>query len=96
MAVTLKRFTLPLTLLVLAALLIAGFAFMRWKPVDVTVVGPEKDVPVEVFGLGTVEARTISQLGFEVSGTLVTLAADILGRDYHGLLGADPQIDRRS
>ena len=76
MAVKPRKFALPLALLVLAAVLIAGFAFMRLRPVEVRLAEAERDVPIEVFGLGTVEARTISQLGFEVSGTLVSLPAD--------------------
>jgi HlyD family secretion protein len=35
-----------------------------------------KDVPIQVFGLGTVEAQTISRIGFETAGTLVELRAD--------------------
>lgn len=96
MAVTLRRYALPLTLLVLAAVLIAGFAFMRLKPIDVTVIGPEQDVPVEVFGLGTVEARTISQLGFEVSGTLVALEADFGDKVVKGQVLAELQSSEQS
>lgn len=33
-------------------------------------------MPVRVFGLGTVEARILSEVGFEVGGTLVELNAD--------------------
>ena len=37
----------------------------------------ERDVLVQVFGLGTVEARVQSKIGFKVSGVLVDLTADI-------------------
>ena len=37
----------------------------------------ERDVPVQVFGLGTVEARVQSKIGFKVSGVLLDLAADV-------------------
>jgi HlyD family secretion protein len=33
-------------------------------------------VPIQVFGLGTVEAQTIARIGFETAGTLVELCAD--------------------
>jgi HlyD family secretion protein len=36
----------------------------------------EKDVPIQVFGLGTVEAQIVSRIGFETAGTLVELHAD--------------------
>jgi HlyD family secretion protein len=31
----------------------------------------ERDVPVEVLGLGTVEVRVTSKVGFKISGVLV-------------------------
>jgi HlyD family secretion protein len=46
------------------------------KPVEVQVVRTENDVPIQVFGLGTVEAQIVSQVGFEAAGTLVELHAD--------------------
>jgi HlyD family secretion protein len=33
-------------------------------------------VPIQVFGLGTVEAQTLSKIGFETAGVLVELKAD--------------------
>jgi HlyD family secretion protein len=42
--------------------------------VEVAVV--ETNLPVRVFGLGTVEARVLSKIGFEVSATLAELKAD--------------------
>ncbi len=74
---TLKRtIALAIALIVVAA---AGFgvwsAFLR--PVRVTVAGVARDVPVQVFGLGTVEARVASKIGFKVSGVLVDLRADV-------------------
>ena len=33
-------------------------------------------MPIQVFGLGTVEAQTVSRIGFETAGTLVELHAD--------------------
>jgi HlyD family secretion protein len=47
------------------------------RPVTVQIMGPQPDVPVQVYGLGTVEARVASQVGFKVSGVLVDLRADV-------------------
>jgi HlyD family secretion protein len=59
----------------LAALAAAGF-FLYMRPLTVEVVQLEEDVPIQVYGLGTVEARIVSDLGFEVGNTLVELDAD--------------------
>jgi HlyD family secretion protein len=66
----------------LFAALIAVFASagaVAWElfPVNVLVSQVERDVPVQVFGLGTVEARVTSKVGFKVSGVLVELGADV-------------------
>ena len=61
--------------LVIAAGAIAWTLFFR--PIDVRVSQPEHDVLVQVFGLGTVEARVTSKIGFKVSGVLVELHADV-------------------
>lgn len=64
---------LPLLLLGAAA----GFAYQRnWQPLDVAVAPFRQDVPVTVFGLGAIEAQVLARVGFEVSGTLVEVAAD--------------------
>ena len=47
------------------------------RPVSVQVSQVERDVPIEVFGLGTVEARVTSKVGFKVSGVLLDLRADV-------------------
>ncbi len=72
-----KRLLRPLFLLALfggagAAL----FHFLSTWPLRVEVVQPSESVTVEVFGLGTVEARVLSQVGFELGGTLAELFAD--------------------
>jgi HlyD family secretion protein len=46
------------------------------RPLPVEVARPAHDVQVKVFGLGTVEARILSRIGFEVGGALVELDAD--------------------
>jgi HlyD family secretion protein len=60
-----------------AAVLVGGaVAYLRFAPLRLEVARVESDVPIEVFGLGTVEARVLSRVGFEVGGTLAALAAD--------------------
>ena len=68
-------------LLLLPILALAGaagtLAYARiWRPLPVQVAGFEQDVPVRVFGLGTVEAQILSRVAFEVSGTLAAVSAD--------------------
>jgi len=49
---------------------------MRYQPLSLAVARAEERVPVEVFGLGTVEAQVVARVGFKQAGTLVELAAD--------------------
>lgn len=63
-------------LIALVATAAALLWFVRSRPVTVTVAVVERDVPVQVFGLGTVEARVLSSIGFEVGAALVELNAD--------------------
>ncbi|WP_374449668.1 efflux RND transporter periplasmic adaptor subunit [Stella sp.] len=71
------RIRIALTAAILAA---GGIAAAWWyatqRPLDVPVAAFEEDVPVTVFGLGAVEARVLSRVGFEVPGTLVAVLAD--------------------
>ena len=60
----------------------AWAAFLR--PVTVKVAQAARDVPVQVFGLGTVEARVSSKVGFKVAGVLVDLRADVEFVVRHG------------
>ena len=72
--------SLPSKPLIFAALAAAaaliGFTLVGGRPV--TVYGAEAiaEVPVRVFGLGTVEARVVSKVGFEVGAAIVELNAD--------------------
>lgn len=59
---------------VLAVAVAAFFAASR--PVQVSVAQIETNVPIQIFGLGTVEAQTLSKIGFETAGTLIELKAD--------------------
>ncbi|MEO3429259.1 efflux RND transporter periplasmic adaptor subunit [Pelagibius sp. CAU 1746] len=65
-----------MALLVLAALGLAVFLFVYLRPLQVEVSLPAENVPVEVFGLGTVEARILSKVGFETGAALAALNAD--------------------
>lgn len=70
------------TLRAVALLLLLGAAgfglaqFLRNRPLTVDVAQIARDVPIRVFGLGTVEARVMSKLGFEVGATLTELRVD--------------------
>jgi HlyD family secretion protein len=63
-------------LLALAAVGTGVFLFVTMRPLSVEVVRPVESTPVDVFGLGAVEARIISKIGFEVGAALVAVNAD--------------------
>ena len=77
--------------------LIGGAAFGGWslllRPISVQVARSERDVAVQVFGLGTVEARVQSKIGFKVSGVLADLEADVGERVAKGVVLA--RLDSR-
>lgn len=60
----------------IVAVIIAGVWFVRSRPITVSVAAVEQNVAIQVFGLGTVEARVLSSIGFEVGAALVELNAD--------------------
>ena len=62
--------------LALGAVVTAVIVFLNMRPVSVTLVRAEQNVTVRVFGLGTVEARVVSKIGFEVGAAIVELKAD--------------------
>lgn len=71
-----RRFVIILLVLI-PVVAAAGLAWQRhWRPLDVPVAGVAQDVPVTVFGLGAVEARILSRIGFEVAGRLIEVSAD--------------------
>lgn len=49
--------------------------FFTWRPLSVAIVRPES-ATVDVFGLGTVEARVVARIGFEVDGAIEELVVD--------------------
>lgn len=76
-AVVRKPWAKPvLAALAALAAIAAGVLVYANRPIAVQVVSVEKDVPVRVFGLGTVEARVLSKVGFEVGATLIELKVD--------------------
>lgn len=73
------RKKLSFSVLVLFAIGIALAVAYLWyakRAITVSVAEMERNVAVRVFGLGTVEARVISKVGFEVGAALVELHAD--------------------
>ena len=74
---TRKRFILAAVVLAAGAGVLFGAWSQYLRPVKVQVGAVQRDVAVEVFGLGTVEARVTSKIGFKVSGVLVELHADV-------------------
>ncbi|MBX8802218.1 efflux RND transporter periplasmic adaptor subunit [Ochrobactrum sp. MR28] len=62
----------------------AGVLFLTERPLTVSVVQPEQDVALRIYGLGSVEARILSRVGFEVGATLTGLAADVGNRVVRG------------
>ncbi len=75
-----------LLLLALVVILVAsaGAWSLYFRAVSVQVASIARDVPVLVFGLGTVEARVTSKVGFKISGVLVDLRADVGDRVAKG------------
>lgn len=80
--------TVRVVLLATLAVILAGAAVyaLRLRPVTVPVAAVERDVLVDVYGLGTVEARVRSAVGLEVAGTLTELSADHGDRVAKGAL----------
>lgn len=68
------RLRLLLPLAALAAATAGAWWFATERPLAVAAVS--QNVPVTVFGLGAVEARVLSRIGFEVPGTLAEVLAD--------------------
>jgi HlyD family secretion protein len=80
-----------LIVLVIAAVIGAWLRFV--SPVKVVISPPAANVAVQVFGLGTVEARVTSQVGFKIAGVLVDLRADVGDRLAKGAVLA--RLDER-
>jgi len=70
---SLRYLIIALAILLLLSL---GYMLVAKRPLSVEIVNVEHNVPIKVFGLGTVEARVTSKVGFNVKGILTTLPAD--------------------
>ena len=62
--------------IVLAGLVTGAYVFLAVRPLEVPLVALEENVVIRVFGLGTVEARIVSKVGFEVGAALTELTVD--------------------
>jgi HlyD family secretion protein len=71
-----RRILVTILLVVLAAAGAGGWG-LYFRPVAVQVLHSETNVAVQVFGLGTVEARVQSRIGFKVPGVVAELDADV-------------------
>jgi HlyD family secretion protein len=71
-----RRARLISAILFLVTVIGAAYAHISRMPIALKVSELEANVPVRVFGLGTVEARVVSKIGFEVGAAIVELNAD--------------------
>ena len=74
---------------VIAAVVLAAIAAGAWymtkaRPLAVDVAAIERNVAVKVFGLGTVEARILSHIGFKVSNPIAQINVDAGDRVTRG------------
>ncbi len=61
----------------LVATAAGAFVYLqRYSLLDVRVAEVERNVELRVFGVGTVEAQTLSRVGFQLQGRIVELTAD--------------------
>lgn len=65
-----------LAVLAIAAVIVAAWYATGRRSIAVDIAMVETNVPIRVFGLGTVEARVLSKIGFEVGATLTELHVD--------------------
>ncbi|MFN7025304.1 MAG: efflux RND transporter periplasmic adaptor subunit [Pseudorhizobium sp.] len=65
-----------LTVAALAVIAIGGYAVLQGRPLSLPVASMERDVAIRVYGLGTVEARIVSKIGFQVGAALTQLHVD--------------------
>jgi HlyD family secretion protein len=74
--ILLKRIAIGALALATAVGLVGGLVSFQSRPLVVEVARYQDDIAIEVFGLGTVEAQTLSRLGFEVAGSVTQLHGD--------------------
>ncbi len=72
-----KSIFTKLFLLILIAAIVGGAWYMTKKrPLSVEVVSAQNNIAIKVFGLGTVEARILSKVGFKLSNAITELNVD--------------------
>jgi HlyD family secretion protein len=70
----LQKLTIALT-----AFLLAGGVVYYWRivrEISVHTAAPQSNAEVRVFGIGTVEAQTVSKLAFQIAGKIASVNAD--------------------
>lgn len=72
-----RRLVIGAAVAALAAVTAAGAWAIAVRPVTVAVATPARDVAITVFGIGTVEARVASKLGFSDGGAVAAITADV-------------------
>jgi HlyD family secretion protein len=70
---SIRRLSIGLLPVAVAVLAVAYFSL---RPLEVSVAHVAENISVRVFGLGTVEARVLSKIGFEVGAAITELNAD--------------------
>lgn len=65
-----------LAIAAVGAVAVGGWFFLTERPVFVPVVTADQTTAVRLYGLGTVEARIVSRIGFEVGAALSDLMVD--------------------
>lgn len=60
----------------IGAVAVGGWFFLTERPLPVPVIATAQDMPVWIYGLGTVEARIVSRIGFEVGAALSDMLVD--------------------
>lgn len=69
---------------IIAVAVAAAYMFVNGRPLPVRTIALETDVPLRIYGLGTVEARVLSKVGFEVGAALMNLTVDAGDRVARG------------
>jgi HlyD family secretion protein len=75
-AISRQQWRWLLLLVGIAVLAAAAVVIMQRRPLAASVAGGERAVSIKVYGLGTIEARILSDVGFEVGAALSQLNAD--------------------
>ncbi len=65
-----------LSLILVAGIGVGAIYLAKKRPLSVEIASIEKNIKIKVFGLGTVEARILSKIGFKVSHSIIELNVD--------------------